>query len=108
MPALIAHATSIKEKRACRSPEMSVRHDRIMGMTRSRKPFDEAAFAASRGPELIAQLQAKEHQARLLHAEILDIVSDLERDGIPKLAGHRPAGLISEALHMSPKQASTL
>src|SRR3982074_748198 len=77
-------------------------------MTRSGKPFDEAAFAASCGPELIAKLQAKEHEARLIHAEILDIVADLEREGIPQLAGHRPAGLISEALHLAPKQASLL
>src|SRR3982074_2661267 len=78
-------------------------------MTRAGKPFDEAAFAASRGPELLPQLQTKAHQARLIPAEILDIIPDLERDGIAKLAGYgRPAAMISEVLHLAPKQASTL
>src|SRR4030081_1366230 len=77
-------------------------------MTRLGKPFDEAAFAASRGPELLTDLHDTYHQIRLLQARMLGIVSDLEREGIPQLAGHRPAGLISEALHLAPKQASLL
>ena len=51
-------------------------------MTRSGKPFDEEAYNASRAPELISDLQATMTQARLLHAQLLDTIAEMDRNRI--------------------------
>jgi hypothetical protein len=78
-------------------------------VTRSGKAFDESQYEASRAPELIAALQAKMTQIRLLHAELLDVVAEMDREGIVAVTGYsRLPYLLAEILRVTPKQARRL
>src|SRR5882762_2556288 len=78
-------------------------------MTRSDKPFDESLFQASAGPELIATLQDNARQIRLLQAQQLDLIADLERDGIAQLAGYSSTRKpVIEAIRVAPLLATRL
>ena len=78
-------------------------------MTRTGKPFDESLWQASAGPELVTKLQAEMSQVRLLQAAILDGVSELERQGIPQLAGYpNTQALLVDTLHLAPQQATRM
>jgi hypothetical protein len=78
-------------------------------MSRSDKPFDEALWEASDGPALIADLQDKMTEFRLLQAEILDVVADLDRHGIAALGGYRNTReLLIDTVRVAPSQASKM
>src|SRR2546423_13298064 len=57
-------------------------------MTRSNKPFDESLWEASDGPRLVQDLQDISRQIRLLEAQRLDVVAEMDRQGIAGLAGY--------------------
>src|SRR5256714_11666356 len=78
-------------------------------MTRSNKPFDESLWEASDGPRLVIDLQEKMTQARLLQAEILDVVAELDRQGIAGLAGYpNTRSLVMAATRVAPTLATRL
>jgi len=78
-------------------------------MTRSTKPFDESLWEASDGPRLVADLQEISHQIRLLEAQRLDIVAELDRQGIPALSGYpNTRSLVMAATRVAPKAATHL
>src|SRR5262245_54411990 len=78
-------------------------------MTRPDKPFDEAIWEASDGPRLVADLQAKMTQIRLLQAEALDIVADIDQHGIATLAGYRNTReLLIDTTRVAPGQATKM
>src|SRR5947209_10886649 len=78
-------------------------------MSRSGQPFDESRFRASAGPRLIATLQDISRQIRLLQAQQLDAIAELERQGIAALAGYPSTrALVIEALRVAPGQATKL
>src|SRR5437660_2497603 len=78
-------------------------------MTRSGKPFDEEAYNASRAPELISDLQATMTQARLLHAQLLDTIAEMDREGIVAVTGYsRLPHLVAEVLRVPAGQARSL
>jgi hypothetical protein len=78
-------------------------------MSRSDQPFDEALWEASDGPALISDLQDKMTQARLLQAEILDVVADIDQYGIAALGGYRNTReLLIDTVRVAPTQASKM
>src|SRR2546423_11815246 len=78
-------------------------------MTRSNKPFDESLWEASDGPRLVIDLQEKMTQARLLQAEILDVVAEINRQGIAALAGYpNTRSLVMAATRVAPNLASRM
>src|SRR5256885_14957446 len=78
-------------------------------MTRSKKPCDESLWEASDGPRLVADLQDISHQIRLLEAQRLDIVAELDRHGIAALAGYpNTRSLLLAATRVAPKVATRL
>src|SRR2546421_12943714 len=78
-------------------------------MTRSNKPFDESLWEASDGPRLVADLQDISHQIRLLEAQRLDLVAELDRHGIAGLAGYpNTRSLVMAATRVAPTLASRL
>jgi Domain of unknown function (DUF222)/HNH endonuclease len=78
-------------------------------MSRAGKAFDESRYEASRAPELITKLDTKMSQIRLLHAELLDVVADMDREQILNVTGYsKLAHLVAEVLHVTPKQARDL
>src|SRR2546423_2277792 len=78
-------------------------------MTTSNKPLDQSLWEASDGPRLVSDLQEKMTQARLLQAEILDVVADMDRQGIAALAGYpNTRSLVLAATRVAPKVASRL
>jgi len=78
-------------------------------VSRGRKPFDESQYEASAGPELIATLKDISRQIRLLEAQRLDTVAELERQGIAALAGYPSTRtLLIEVLRVAPRLGSKL
>src|SRR4051794_27804535 len=78
-------------------------------MTRSTKPFDESLWEASAGARLVSDLQEKMTQVRLLPAEILDVVAELDRQGIAGLAGYpNTHSLVMAATRVAPTLATRL
>src|SRR2546423_9766205 len=78
-------------------------------MTRSNKPFDEGLWEASGGPRLVADLQDISHQIRLLEAQRLDVVAELDRQGIAALAGYpNTRSLVMAATRVAPTLATRL
>src|SRR2546421_13082130 len=78
-------------------------------MTRSTKPFDESLWEASDGPRLVADLQDISHQIRLLEAQRLDTVAELDRHGIAGLAGYpNTRSLVMAATRVAPTLATRM
>src|SRR2546421_4836684 len=78
-------------------------------MTRSNKPFDESLWEASDGPRLVADLQDISHQIRLLEAQRLDVVAEMDRQGIAGLAGYpNTRSLVMAATRVAPTLATRL
>src|SRR6266511_1988171 len=78
-------------------------------MSRSGKPFDENAYEASRAPELIETLKTTMTQARLLHAELLDIITEIEHENIISVTGYTKLPyLVAEVLRLPAAQARSL
>src|SRR5690242_3442271 len=78
-------------------------------MSSSGKPDPGSQFWAARGPELTTKAEAKMSQIRTLYAELLDIVADMNREGVAKDAGYSslPAFLV-QTLRVSPQKASKM
>src|SRR4051812_48533758 len=78
-------------------------------MTKPAKPFDEALWEASDGPRLLDELQAKMTQIRLLQAELLDLVAEVDQQGIATLAGYGTTPrLLVDALRVAPAVATRM
>src|SRR5262245_38445091 len=78
-------------------------------MTRSDKPFDEALWEASEGPRLVHELQEVSHQIRLLEAQRLDLIADLDQHGIATLGGYRNTReLLIDTLRVAPTHATKM
>src|SRR4051794_2751284 len=78
-------------------------------MTKPANSFDEALWAASDGPRLVDELQAKMTQIRLLQAELLDLVAELDHKGIATLAGYgKTPRLLVDALRVAPAVANRM
>src|SRR2546429_4132715 len=78
-------------------------------MAKPTKPFEESLWEASDGPRLVTDLQEKMTQARLLQAEILDVVADMDRQGIAGLAGYpNTRSLVLAATRVAPNLATRL
>src|SRR6266498_3864982 len=78
-------------------------------MSTSGTPFDESQYEASAGPQLIATLQDISRQIRLLQAEQLDTIAELEQQGIAPLAGYPSTrALLIEVLRVAPGHATKL
>src|SRR2546421_1074827 len=78
-------------------------------MTRSNKPFDESLWEASDGPRLVADLQDISHQIRLLEAQRLDVVAEMDRQGIAGLAGYpNTRSLVLAATRVAPTLATRM
>src|SRR5436309_12841162 len=78
-------------------------------MTRSTRPFDESLWEASEGARLVADLQEKMTQVRLLQAQILDVVAEMDRHGIAGLAGYpNTRSLVIAATRVAPNLASRM
>src|SRR2546423_9983047 len=78
-------------------------------MTRSNKPFEESLWEASDGPRLVVDLQEKMTQARLMQAEILDVVAEMDRQRIAGLAGYpNTRSLVMAATRVAPTLATRL
>src|SRR6266513_4379275 len=78
-------------------------------MAKPTKPFDESLWEASDGPRLVADLQEKMTQVRLLQAEVLDVVAELDRQGIAGLAGYpNTRSLVMAATRVAPTLATRL
>src|SRR5256885_8913755 len=78
-------------------------------MTRSSKPFDESLWEASDGPRLFADLQDIPHQIRLVEGTRLDVVGEMDRQGIAGLAGYpNTRSLVMAATRVAPNLATRL
>src|SRR6266513_5831783 len=78
-------------------------------MAKPTKPFDESLWEASDGPRLVVDLQEKMTQVRLLQAEILDVVAELDRQGVAGLAGYpNTRSLVMAATRVAPTLATRL
>ncbi|HET6346791.1 MAG TPA: DUF222 domain-containing protein, partial [Myxococcota bacterium] len=72
-------------------------------------PFDEALWAAPDGPRLLEEVQATMSQIRLLQAELLDLVAEVDQQGIATLAGYRTTPrLLVDALRVAPAVATRM
>src|SRR2546423_4310124 len=73
------------------------------------KPFDEAAYQASRAPSLIADLKDITTQIRLLQAQQLDIVAEMDQEHVIGVMGYtKLAAVLSEILRVTPQHATKL
>src|SRR2546421_6485858 len=73
------------------------------------KPFEEAAYEASRAPQLIDNLKAITTQIRLLQAQQLDIVAEMDQEHVIGVMGYtKLAAVLSEILRVTPQQATKL
>src|SRR2546429_713639 len=78
-------------------------------MPRSTKPFDESLWEASDGPRLVADLQDISHQIRLLEAQRLDVVAEMDRRRIANLVGYpNTRSLVMAATRVAPTLATRL
>src|SRR2546429_7723993 len=73
------------------------------------KPFDEAAYQASRAPALIDNLKDITTQIRLLQAQQLDLVAEMDQERVIGVMGYtKLAAVLSEILRVTPQQATKL
>src|SRR3954454_22412584 len=73
------------------------------------KPFDEAAYQASRAPALIDDLKAITTQIRRLQAQQLDIVEEMDQENVIGVMGYtKLAAVLSEILRITPQHATKL
>src|SRR5256714_14577730 len=73
------------------------------------KPFDEATYQASRAPQLIDNLKAITTQIRLLQAQQLDIVAEMDQENVIGVMGYtKLAAVLSEILRVTPQHATKL
>src|SRR5918996_3806838 len=78
-------------------------------MSRAGKPFDEHQYEASRAPELITKLGETMSQIRVLNAELLDVIAEMESEQIVKVTGYgRLPNLVAEVLRVTPREAKRL
>src|SRR6266516_2802691 len=73
------------------------------------KPFEEAAYEASRAPQLIDDLKAITTQIRLLQARQLDLVAEMDQERVIGVMGYtKLAAVLSEILRVTPQHATKL
>src|SRR2546430_17573101 len=73
------------------------------------KPFDEAAYEASRAPQLIDDLKGITTQIRLLQAQQLDLIAEMDQEHVIGVMGYtKLAAVLSEILRVTPQHPTKL
>ena len=76
---------------------------------RSTKPFDESHYQASAGPELMAKLQETRRQIRLLEAQELGLIAEMDQQNIAPVAGYPSLRvLLVDVLRVAPARATKM
>lgn len=81
----------------------------VSGMKSSESPKDGSRFWASRGPELTAALTKTMAQIRLLYADTLDVIAELDRERVASDAGYSSlAAFLAETVRITPSKAARM